>query len=261
MKVRIISGLIMVPLLLLVYFGGYPIMVGAMLVGAFGITELLSGFAHMNIHGSKYISYSALVVLYALYIFAPHDPNYILAWLSASVVASAVYVFDTKKRRTEDGLVTLLAIIYVVFFSFHVLLVADHAEYSIMKWLIFTAAFGTDISAYFSGMLFGKHKLCPDLSPKKTIEGAIGGTIGATIIGFIIAVIFARSLILHFIIASIIASILSQLGDLTASAYKRKMGIKDYGNLIPGHGGIMDRFDSVLFTAPAIYYYIVIVMA
>ena len=106
----------------------------------------------------------------------------------------------------------------------------------------------------------GKHKLCPNLSPKKTIEGAIGGVLGALVLGIIFGLIFKIQVFPHVILMSIIGSVMAQLGDLTASAFKRKMGIKDYGNLIPGHGGILDRFDSVLFAAPAVYYYLQLFM-
>ena len=140
-----------------------------------------------------------------------------------------------------------------------------------LVWLVLLSAFCTDIFAYFTGVFLGKHKLCPNLSPKKTIEGAIGGTVGS----IVCCGLFGRFLLplvsgvysaalpdmtVHCLIIGLIGAIMAQCGDLTASAYKRKMGIKDYGTLIPGHGGIMDRFDSVLFTAPVVYYYIVLVL-
>ena len=111
--------------------------------------------------------------------------------------------------------------------------------------------------AYFVGRSLGKNKLCPKISPKKTIEGSIGGIIGSIIVCGLFGVIFARGLILHCFIIGALGGVVSQFGDLTASVFKRKMGIKDYGNLIPGHGGILDRFDSVLFNAPLVFYYIV----
>ena len=155
---------------------------------------------------------------------------------------------------------TITGVFYVIFFSFHVTLVEQTGEHSVLIWLIFLTAFGADIMAYFTGMLLGKHKLCPKISPKKTIEGSIGGILGSVIFCGMFAYFVIPQLLLHCIIIGVLGGIVSQLGDLTASIFKRKMGIKDYGNLIPGHGGIMDRFDSVLFTAPMIYYYITLVM-
>ena len=119
---------------------------------------------------------------------------------------------------------------------------------------MFLAAFGTDIMAYFTGMALGRHKLCPHLSPKKSVEGAIGGVLGSMLFCGLFGYFVADGLLTECVTIGLIGSIAAQLGDLSASAFKRQMGIKDYGNLIPGHGGILDRFDSVLFTAPLVYY-------
>ena len=109
-------------------------------------------------------------------------------------------------------------------------------------------------------MLFGRDKLTPVLSPKKTIEGAVGGIIGAAVLGFIYASIFGHRMDeignpqAACAAACAIAAVISQIGDLAASAIKRNHNVKDYGHLIPGHGGVLDRFDSVIFTAPAIFF-------
>ena len=109
-------------------------------------------------------------------------------------------------------------------------------------------------------MLLGKHKLAPVLSPKKSVEGAVGGVLGAALLGFVFATVFKGFMAefdnpqLACASACAIAAMISQVGDLAASAIKRNHNIKDYGRLIPGHGGIMDRFDSMIFTAPAIYF-------
>jgi len=147
-----------------------------------------------------------------------------------------------------------------VFFSFHVTLVDQAGPYGLMLWLIVITAFGTDIMAYFSGYLLGKHKLCPHISPKKTIEGSVGGVLGSVILSGLFGWFFLPDLLIHCLVIGVLGGIVSQFGDLTASIFKRKMGIKDYGHLIPGHGGILDRFDSVLFTGPMVYYYIVLVI-
>jgi phosphatidate cytidylyltransferase len=157
-------------------------------------------------------------------------------------------------------MITIIGMIYIGFFAFHIVLIDQMQDHSILKWLVLITAFGSDVFAYFTGMLFGKHKLAPDLSPKKTVEGAIGGVIGSVALSALFGALFAKELLIHCIVIGMLASPVSMAGDLTASAYKRDMGIKDYGKLIPGHGGIMDRFDSVLFTAPFVFYYIEIVM-
>ena len=127
---------------------------------------------------------------------------------------------------------------------------------------VFLFSWITDSGAYFAGRFAGKHKLAPNLSPKKTVEGAVGGVIAA-VIGTIIYLLVLKygfnmdgkmKTAVIFIIAAVIGSVLSEIGDLTASVVKRRCGIKDFGRIFPGHGGFMDRFDSVVFIAPYVYF-------
>ena len=126
---------------------------------------------------------------------------------------------------------------------------------------VFIGSWATDTCAYFAGYFFGKHKLAPVISPKKTVEGSIGGILGTLILMLTYSYIGAevcdvRVNAVNVIILSLICGGVSQLGDLCASVIKREQGIKDYGHIMPGHGGVMDRFDSVLFAAPVVYYFI-----
>jgi len=129
-----------------------------------------------------------------------------------------------------------------------------------LVWLVVISSWGCDTCAYVVGMLFGKRHFAPILSPKKTVAGAIGGAIGAGLLGVIYASFFGAQMEeianpqIACFFACAAAGAISQIGDLAASAIKRDHDVKDYGNLIPGHGGILDRFDSMLFTAPAIYF-------
>ena len=129
-----------------------------------------------------------------------------------------------------------------------------------LVWFIFISSWICDTCAYLSGMALGRHKLAPVLSPKKSVEGAVGGTVGSALVGALFAWIFLlpvrKDVSVVWVAAVICAAgaVISQVGDLAASAIKRNHDIKDYGKLIPGHGGILDRFDSVIFTAPVIYY-------
>lgn len=128
--------------------------------------------------------------------------------------------------------------------------------------LTFVCSSVSDVCALFAGMTFGRHgrhKLAPVLSPKKTIEGAVGGVLGSTAVSCLVAFVLrslepGKDYLLPFALIGAFGSVIAQIGDLSASAIKRDTGIKDYGDLIPGHGGIMDRFDSILFISPAIYY-------
>jgi len=122
----------------------------------------------------------------------------------------------------------------------------------------------TDTFAYFSGRLFGKHKLIPAVSPKKTVEGSVGGTLFAVILtvlyGFVIGQVSeATPNYIALAVVALVVSLLSQCGDLVMSLVKRRFGIKDYGKLFPGHGGVLDRFDSVVITAPTLYFLITLV--
>ena len=125
-----------------------------------------------------------------------------------------------------------------------------------LAFLVFLCSWGCDTCAYCVGMLIGKHKMSPKLSPKKSVEGAVGGVVGASLLTALYCFIFRSQMNLTameiWIIAGIaaVAALISMVGDLTASAIKRNYDIKDYGHLIPGHGGILDRFDSVMFIAP-----------
>lgn len=127
-------------------------------------------------------------------------------------------------------------------------------------WLILISSWGCDTCAYCVGILIGKHKMSPVLSPKKSVEGAVGGVLGAAALGALYGWMVMdrlkeeQRLILFFALICGVGALISMVGDLAASAIKRNADIKDYGKLIPGHGGVMDRFDSVIFTAPVIYF-------
>ena len=260
MKTRVLSSIIMLPLLALVFIGGRLLLIGCFIIGAMGVREFYHGFEALKIKPSYLVANISILALYAINLFAPADNNYYMLWFLAVVIMSLLYLFKIESRELTDAMATLTGIFYVIFLSFHVTLVEQTGEYGILVWLIFLTAFGTDIMAYFTGYAIGKHKLCPKISPKKTIEGSIGGILGSVLLCGLFGYFVIPRLLLHCIIIGILGGVVSQFGDLTASIFKRKMGIKDYGNLIPGHGGILDRFDSVLFTAPMVYYYIMLII-
>ena len=164
-----------------------------------------------------------------------------------------------------DLIILFFGLFYIgVLIDFIVLTMDDFARGNIYVWLIFIIAFVTDIFAYFAGYLFGKHKLIPKVSPKKTIEGSVSGILGSVVFCMLFGYLFPVGdglQLWEYAVIGVAGGIVSQFGDLTASIFKRKIGIKDYGTLIPGHGGIMDRFDSVLFTAPMVYYTLYILNA
>ncbi|MDD2483864.1 MAG: phosphatidate cytidylyltransferase [Eubacteriales bacterium] len=258
MKTRILSGLMMLPLLAFIYFGGLALCLFCLAVAVLGVREFYKGFETIGIKPCKPIGYAAALALYGIGYLYPSSELYML-WFFGVTVASLLYLFRIEERVLSDAMATMTGAFYVVYFSFHVYLI-DGTKTPILLWLVLFSAFGTDVFAYFSGFLFGRHKLCPKISPKKTIEGAIGGTLGSIALCAGFGWFLAPELFYHCLVIGFLGAVVAQFGDLTASIFKRKMGIKDYGNLIPGHGGVLDRFDSILFTAPLIYYYILFVV-
>lgn len=167
-------------------------------------------------------------------------------------------VFTNNKLTFEDVSKTAIMSIYISVGFASIVMLRDVSGGEYLFILSFIGAWITDIFAYFTGILFGSHKLCPVISPKKTIEGSIGGIVLCTICfvlyGLLLNVCFDASANLFlYAVLGLFASLVSQLGDLIMSAIKRKNNVKDYGTLFPGHGGVLDRFDSVIAVAPVIY--------
>lgn len=180
-----------------------------------------------------------------------------------------VYVFAFPKYRASQVMAVFFSFFYgPVCLSFIYLTRELGRELSgegnmigmYIVWLILISSWGCDTCAYCVGMLIGKHKMSPILSPKKSVEGAGGGVFGAAALGALYGYAVMENLrgdwkmVLFFALICGVGALISMVGDLAASAVKRNADLKDYGNLIPGHGGIMDRFDSVIFTAPVIYF-------
>lgn len=259
MKTRIISGIVMVPLLLIIYFGGIPLLAAAALIAYVGVTEFYNGFENMGVHPSKPIAYVMIIILYAGHLFLGVNHTFLMAWVILAMMVSMIYGWKITERKPYDAVATLTALVYIVLFSYHIVII-DNTPYPKMTWLVVIAAFGSDIMAYFTGYFLGKHKMAPNLSPKKTIEGAVGGVVGSAVLCGIFGYFFYPTMMVHCMIIGVLGGMVAEAGDLTASMFKRGMGIKDYGHLIPGHGGIMDRFDSVIFVAPAVCYYILFVL-
>ena len=196
--------------------------------------------------------YAGVVIFYMSLLL--HDPMYqMLALILDLVLLMAVYVFTYPKYNANQVMPAFFAIVYVgVMLSYvYQTRMLDGGKFHV--WLIFLCSWGCDTCAYCVGVLFGKHKMAPVLSPKKSVEGAVGGVVGAILLGIIYAAATKGGMVEYAIICGV-GALISMVGDLAASAIKRNQGIKDYGKLIPGHGGILDRFDSVIFTAPIIYF-------
>lgn len=248
---RTLSGIVGIILLIIVVAkGGGYLSFAIYLLSIIGLREFYKAFENINIIPVEIVGYIGCTGLYLnLLGFKFISMDFVLA----SIIVSLLILLITKKEVTIEGIsVTVLSLIYIPFLFFHIVYL-DKSKYI---WLIFIIAFGTDTFAYLSGNLFGKRKLCPKLSPNKTIEGSLGGIIGSIILTVLYSMYFGLEPIWKLIILSIVCSVIAQLGDLAASKIKRISGIKDYGFIMPGHGGVLDRFDSILFTAPVVYYYV-----
>lgn len=264
MKTRILTGMILLPLLLLVYFGGIPLKIGCLVISILGLNEFFKCVETKGAKPSYIIGYISLALLYIPYIAMPYDKfnfnGHVAFWIVFTLIASMISGFKVNDKKEYDVMLTFFGCVYTLLLPIYVAEMSM-GIFSQWRWTVFIVAFGTDIFAYFIGMAIGKHKLCPNLSPKKSIEGAVGGLVFAVLFTALYAYFTfggANLAIKWSIIIGIIGSIMSQCGDLGASAIKRQIGIKDYGKLLPGHGGILDRFDSVLFAAPTIYYLLTI---
>lgn len=252
MLTRIIAGLALVPLCIVIIIGGLPLYIVETAVVFIALNEFYKAFNAKNIKplfniGYIFAGYLLIKNIYGL----DTQYSYVVAFILFLI--SITYLLRCK-NDILDIAITFLGIFYIAIFAdFIVLTINDFELGKIYVWLIFVIAFATDTFAYFSGYLFGKHKLIPKVSPKKTIEGAIGGILGSTICAILFGYIFKLNIVPLVLIGSI-GSIVAQFGDLFASSIKRYVGIKDYGKLIPGHGGILDRFDSVILVAPFVYF-------
>lgn len=256
---RLLSGIVLVILaILIVGTGGtllFAVTAALSLIGMFELYRVVE----IEKKAPGIAGYAAGIFYYALLWF--HREEYVvLMAIAALMVLMAIYVFTFPHYKTEQVTVAFFGIFYLAVMLSYLYQVRAMADGKYLVWLIVLSSWGCDTCAYCAGMLLGRHKLTPLLSPKKTVEGAVGGVVGAALLGLIFGTVFGnqmRELVNPPVVcaaACAIAAVISQIGDLAASAIKRNHDVKDYGHLIPGHGGVLDRFDSMIFTAPAIFF-------
>ena len=261
---RVISGAVLVVLALyLVRNGGTPLLAISLLLSILGLFELYRVF-HMEYEPIAFVGYLATIIYYGMIWYGQED-GLMLLIIGSLMLCLAIFAFTYPKYKTEQVSMTFFGILYIsimLSFMYKVRMMNDGIY---LVWLIFISAWGADTSAYVAGRLAGKHHIAPILSPKKTLEGCIGGVIGAAVLGGIYGMIVGSQLSdlsyppVACAFACGISAILSEIGDFAASAIKRDHGVKDYGDLIPGHGGVLDRFDSMLFTSAAFYFAILFI--
>lgn len=263
-KTRLLSGILLVIIALItVITGGNLLFLVLLAVSLIGMTELYKVFG-IEKKPPGIIGYLFALLYYGLLYFEPLLPGESLNWFMMSFMAFlicqiAVLVFAYPRYNTQQIMAAFFGMFYVAVMLSYIYQIRILPGGIFTVWLVFVCSWGCDTCAYCVGMLIGKHKMAPILSPKKSVEGGIGGILGAALIGVLYGLAInywgdAGADVLSYAVIGAAGGAISQIGDLAASAIKRYHNIKDYGKLIPGHGGILDRFDSVIFTAPIIYY-------
>lgn len=259
-KTRLISSIVLVVLMVAGIFAGNEVFsllfLGISLIGMFELYRIF----HMEKSILAIISYVLISAFDSAIYFNVNSEILLMIVTLEIILLLASYVVVFPKYEAENVMVALCGFVYVGILLSYVIRIRSFEDGLILIWLVFICSWINDTCAYCVGVLIGKHKMTPKLSPKKSVEGAIGGIIGTALIAGLYGYIFfghftkVTSPVLLCAIAGSLGAIISIFGDLAASGIKRNKGIKDYGRLIPGHGGILDRFDSVILTAPIVYY-------
>lgn len=257
MRTRIISGAVLTAILVAaVAGGGISMFVLSLLISCLGMYEL---YKVVGIEKTPlgFAGYILALAYYAMLFFDKLEYMEYFA-VACGIIIMFVYVCSFKTMKASQAGFSLLGIFYVAIplsYLYRIRIIDKYGIYVFI--LLFVSSWIADTMAYFTGVNFGKHKLVPNLSPKKSVEGAIGGVAGAAIVGLIYGIVLQNILDINaavpFMIISALGAFISIFGDLAASAIKRNYNVKDYSNLIPGHGGILDRFDSMIFVAPIVY--------
>ncbi|MEA4804442.1 phosphatidate cytidylyltransferase [Acetobacterium wieringae] len=257
MKTRIWTGVIGLPLLIFIlYTGGFILVVGVSILAFVGTMEYTRAINKMIRPKMNVVLMIILTVM--LMVTIKLDYYFLMPVLLVAFIIIFCYEILSGNAGIERGSATLMGLIYVPIMFGHLFLFETVNKGPYYMWLIFVIAFTTDTAAYFIGKSIGNRKIAPLISPKKTIAGSVGGVVVAALstilYGTILSSYFSFVLPWYlYLVVGVFGSIAGQCGDLTASMIKRKAKIKDFGTILPGHGGILDRFDSILFIIPLIY--------
>ncbi len=249
-----------------IFFGGYVATVVCAVIAAFILYDAVEALRKANIKPFRITVYlSALLALIA-YIFIGLSGVFCVFALAVIITLCAA-VFS-HKRTFNDVVFTLFLLMYPVIpiLMFLFVTLCDNAEAQrIFLLLLFLMPAACDVFALVAGMAFGKRKLCPHISPKKTVAGCIGAFVGSMLAGLVSGIIITNCFtdvipLYHYVLLGFVAGFFSQVGDLSASLLKRFCGIKDFGTYLPGHGGMLDRFDSSIVVAVWIFFYMEIIL-
>lgn len=257
---RYLGAVMIAPFIIFVFLGGIYLKGFVFALSVMAMWEFYRALKKKEFKPIASIGYILLIIYYLL----NNNFEFMMYVIVIATFILLIIPVINLKYTFIDVALTLLGFMYAgMLFSF-VYMVNTKMNGQFLVWLIFIGSWLSDTAAFYSGKLFGKNKLCPKVSPKKTIEGSLGGMIGATVFsgffGIIVSMYIYIMPIYHYFFIGALCGIFGQFGDLVASSIKRYVGIKDYSNLIPGHGGILDRFDSILFSATVIFYYLTFII-
>ena len=258
---RVITTIIGLPLVIfIVNFGGLPLLLMCLVLSLVGLRELYVAFSKSDkpVH---FVGYVFTVGYFAVvFVFGVGQWLLIAVTLFIIVVQTCLVVLFNR-IALEDVIATVYGFLYVPFLLSFIVLVREFTFGHIYVWLIFTSAFGCDTFAYVTGTTVGRRKLVNTPSPKKSVEGLIGGVLGAALVGWLYGFFITRFasdpapyIMIIAPVVSLIGAFFCVIGDMAASAIKRRTGIKDFGALLPGHGGVLDRADSVIIVAPIVFF-------
>lgn len=258
-KTRLLSGIVLVILMIgILYLGGYVTGVAMLLLSLGGVFEILRVYK-LEKSAMGVVAYLVTIGYYAL-LFV-HEGGYMVQLILGFVlIVLGIYVTTYPKFTDKDAMAAILSFLYAGVMLSFMYQIRELKYGGALVVMVFVCSWVNDTCAYCVGVKLGKHKMSPKLSPKKSVEGLIGGIAGSAIVGALYGIFFnskvyeLNNAAVIFAVAGALGAVVAVIGDLAASAIKRNNDIKDYGKLIPGHGGIMDRFDSIIFTAPIIYY-------
>jgi phosphatidate cytidylyltransferase len=251
------TALVGLPILLLfIYLGGAAFAFMVTVLATIGLYE----FARMTEGKQQFLFIPVLlgiwIMLLGSYRQWPHWTA--LGILITFCIVFMVAVFRFPAFDVDDIAINFLGLIYIGWTMAHLIAFDSLGNGRLLVLYLFVAIWSSDSGAYFVGRLLGKHKLCPRVSPKKTIEGSIGGIVTTCVLLSLLNLYVAMLPSVVVVIIAVVISIIGQVGDLIESLIKRYYGVKDSGKLLPGHGGVLDRFDSIMLAAPVMYYCIVI---
>ena len=261
---RVTSTLLGFPLVVIILTLGnkYIVDIFLAIIAMLGMQEYFNAISKDS-KPVRWVGYLACLFIGVIHIV----PEHLTWWTISNILALGIptimlalfsqVIFSNMKTTFKDIAYTFFGIAYVIGCIAFLALLRGLDNGRVLIWFAIIAAWGTDTFAYLIGKRFGKHKICP-ISPKKSVEGAIAGTVSAVIIVVLYTVVMNKLYNLGYsyvyvAIATTILSIIGQIGDFAASSIKRYVDVKDYSNLIPGHGGMLDRIDSLMFLAPFAY--------